>query len=40
LCRWHVGFTEWYGGPLAANGTYVEIDFFTGEVLASGPWIS
>jgi hypothetical protein len=37
---WSVSFLENYSGPLAANGTFVYIDFFTGEVLASGEWIS
>jgi len=37
---WHVSFTQYYGGPLNAQGTFVVVDFFTGEVLASGNWIS
>lgn len=37
---WSVSFLENYSGPLAANGTSVDIDFYTGEVLASGEWIS
>ena len=37
---WHVSFLEYNGGPLNAQGTFVVVDFFTGEVLASGDWIS
>ena len=37
---WHVSFERYYGGPLDADGTFVDIDYFTGEVLASGSWIS
>ena len=37
---WSVSFLENYGGPLNAQGIGVDIDFFTGEVLASGEWIS
>jgi len=37
---WSVSFLENYSGPLAANGTFVYIDFFTGDVLASGEWVS
>ena len=37
---WGVSFLDYYGGPLNAQGTFVDIDFFTGEVLASGNWIS
>ena len=37
---WSVSFLEYYGGPLDAQGIGVDIDFFTGEVLASGEWIS
>jgi Peptidase propeptide and YPEB domain len=37
---WSVSFLEYYGGPLMANGTFVYIDFYTGEVLASGNWVS
>jgi hypothetical protein len=37
---WSVSFLRYYEGPLNAGGTFVDIDFFTGEVLASGDWIS
>lgn len=37
---WDVSFTESYEGPLAAQGRSVVIDFYTGEVLSSGMWIS
>lgn len=37
---WHVSFLRYYGGPLAADGTFVDIDFYKGEVLSSGNWIS
>ena len=37
---WSVSFLRSYSGPLAAEGTFVDIDFYTGEVLASGDWIS
>ena len=37
---WSVSFLEYYGGPLDAQGIGVDIDFYTGEVLASGDWIS
>jgi hypothetical protein len=42
---WSVSFTQDSGGSMApsstgGSGTFVDIDFFTGEVLASGDWIS
>jgi hypothetical protein len=37
---WHVSFLQSYEGPLAAQGTFVDIDFFTGAVIGSGQWIS
>jgi hypothetical protein len=37
---WFVSFTRYYSGPLNAAGTWVDVDYFTGEVLASGDWIS
>jgi hypothetical protein len=37
---WGVSFLDYYGGPLNAQGMFVYIDFFTGQVLASGDWIS
>jgi hypothetical protein len=37
---WSVSFVRSYSGPLAAAGTSVDIDFYTGEVLGSGDWIS
>jgi hypothetical protein len=37
---WSVSFLDYYGGPLNAQGKSVDIDFYTGEVLASGEWIS
>jgi hypothetical protein len=42
---WSVSFNRDSGGSMApsrtgGSGTFVDIDFFTGEVLASGDWIS
>ena len=37
---WSVSFTRYNSGPLDAAGTWVDIDYYTGEVLASGDWIS
>jgi hypothetical protein len=37
---WVVSITLSYQGPLAAQGLAVTIDYFTGEVLDSHPWIS
>lgn len=37
---WSVSFLQYYGGPLNASGTFVYIDFYTGQVLSSGNWIS
>ena len=37
---WGVSFLDYYGGPLNAQGKFVDLDFYTGEVLASGQWIS
>jgi hypothetical protein len=42
---WSVSFTRDSGGSMGPastgdSGTFVDIDFYTGEVLASGDWIS
>jgi hypothetical protein len=42
---WSVSFNRGSGGSMApsstgGSGTFVDIDFFSGEVLASGEWIS
>jgi hypothetical protein len=37
---WHVGFTWYYGGPLNAQGTSLDIDLFSGEILTMADWIS
>ena len=37
---WSVSFVISYDGPVAMSGIVVDIDFLTGEVLATGNWIS
>ncbi len=37
---WSVSFTEYDGGPLNAQGISVDVDYYTGEVLSVGRWIS
>lgn len=37
---WEVSFTEYNGGPLNAQGISVDVDYYTGEVLSVGRWIS
>ena len=37
---WRVSFVDQYGGNLGSSGRFVDIDFFTGEVLGSGFVIS
>jgi hypothetical protein len=37
---WTVMYTAWWGGNVGAEGTMVEIDLFTGEVISKGSWIS
>src|ERR1035437_6903582 len=37
---WHVSFSRDAPSPTGGSGTFVDIDFYTGEVLSSGNWIS
>jgi hypothetical protein len=37
---WTVSFSAEAPSPTGGSGTFVDIDFYTGEVLASGDWIS
>ena len=40
LWIWTVSFSAEAPSPTGGSGTFVDIDFYTGEVLASGSWIS
>ena len=37
---WTVSFSTEAPSPTGGSGTFVDIDFYTGEVLSSGFWIS
>lgn len=37
---WEVSFLLSFGGPTGSEGSFADIDFFTGQVLGSGQWIS